>query len=272
MNPLTALKDSPRGAFGLLSWRINVAVVVVLVALSALAWRSTIEQSHMMSRMAMGLGQIGVLMPGVMSAAYFLAMWATMMAAMMLPAVAPMALAHLAVARRRGDGVVPTLAFVVSYLAVWAAVGLVALLAYAALARASEDAAQSRWLPAIAGAILIAAGAYQFTSWKSVCLEKCQSPFAFIAAHDFGGGIRSAARAGAAHGAYCVGCCFALFSVLLVVGLMNLLWMAALFVIVLVERNWKHGLMLSRVVGAALIVLGVVVIAKPAILFMMSAT
>ena len=105
----------------------------------------------MMSRMAMGLGQIGVLMPGVMSAAYFLAMWATMMAAMMLPAVAPMALAHLAVARRRGDGVVPTLAFVAGYLAVWAAVGLVPLLAmqrWRAQARTPRSRAGCRRSPA----------------------------------------------------------------------------------------------------------------------------
>lgn len=262
--------DMPRAAFGVLSWRINAAVVVVLLALSALAWKSTIEQSHAMSGMAMGLGQMDALMPGVMSARFFLAMWATMMAAMMLPAIAPIALVHLAVARRRGDGVLPTVAFVVSYLLIWAAIGVVPLIGYGALAQASEDAAQSRWLPALAGAILIAAGIYQFTGWKKLCLDKCRSPFAFILTHDFGGGVRSALRAGAAHGAYCVGCCFALFSVLLVVGLMNLLWMAGLFLLVLSERSWKHGFVLARLAGAVLVVLGAVVIAQPAVLFLMS--
>lgn len=270
MHAVTPLPDTPRGAFGLLSWRINLAIVAVLAALSALAWRSTIRQSQMMEQMAMGLGQLGALMPGVMSTGLFLAMWATMMAAMMLPAVAPMALAHLAVVRRRGEGILPTAAFVASYFAIWVAIGAIPLLAYLWLEQASMEAAQSRWLPALAGAILIAAGVYQFTSWKSVCLEKCQSPFAFIMTHDFGGGIRSAVRAGAAHGVYCVGCCFALFSVLLVVGLMNLLWMAALFALVLVERNWKHGLFVARGAGAALVVLGIAVIARPAILFVLS--
>lgn len=268
---MSAMEDTPRSTFSVLSWRINAAVVVVLVALSALAWRTTIHEAHAMREMAMGLGQIGVLMPGVMSAPWFLAMWATMMAAMMLPAVAPMALAHLAVARRRGDGVLPTVAFVAAYFAVWVVIGVVPFAAYAAFAQMTEDAAQSRWLSIAAGAILVAAGVYQFTGWKSVCLDKCKSPFAFIVTHDFDGGLASAARAGAAHGAYCVGCCLPLFAVLLVVGLMNLLWMVALFLIVLIERNWKHGLGVARAAGVALIVLGVAVILRPAVLFLVSA-
>jgi predicted metal-binding membrane protein len=270
MNPMQAAQDTPRGAFGVLSWRINVAVVAVLIALSALAWRSTIEQAHEMRHMAMGLGQIGVLMPGVMSPRYLLAMWAAMMAAMMLPAVAPMALAHLAVAKRRGDGALPTVAFVASYLAVWSTVGVVPVLAYLGFARIGEDAAQSRWLPSLAAIVLIVAGAYQFTGWKSVCLDKCRSPFAFIMTHDFAGGIASAARAGVAHGAYCVGCCAALFSVLLVVGLMNLFWMTALFLLVLAERSWKHGLVVAQVAGVVLVQAGIVVILQPAVLFFLA--
>jgi predicted metal-binding membrane protein len=270
VNVPSAAPDTPRGAFAVLSWRINAAAVVVLLALSAFAWRSTLRDAEEMRMMATGLGHIGVLMPGMMSAPWFLAMWATMMAAMMLPAVAPMALAHLAVTRRRGDGPLATVVFVVAYLAVWAAVGLVPFAAYAAFMQAGEEAAHSRWLPALAGAILVAAGAYQFTGWKSVCLEKCKSPFAFIVAHDFDGGIASAARAGAAHGAYCVACCLPLFAVLLVVGLMNLLWMVAIFLIVLVERNWKHGLAVARAAGAALIVLGIAMAAWPAVLFIVS--
>ena len=114
MNVPSAAPDTPRGAFAVLSWRINAAAVVVLLALSAFAWRSTLRDAEEMRMMAMGLGHIGVLMPGMMSAPWFLAMWATMMAAMMLPAVAPMALAHLAVTRRRGDGPLATVVFVVA--------------------------------------------------------------------------------------------------------------------------------------------------------------
>jgi predicted metal-binding membrane protein len=269
---LPTAHDTPRGAFGVLSWRINLVVVVVLLTLAALAWQSTFRDASAMRTMAMGLGQLGVRASGEMSAAYFLAMWTTMMAAMMLPAVVPMALAHLAVSRRRGDGILPTAAFVASYLLVWAVIGVVPWFAYLAFQQLSDDAAQSRWLPVLAGAILVAAGAYQFTGWKHVCLEKCQSPFAFLITHDFGGGVHSAVQAGVAHGVYCVGCCFALFSVLLVVGLMNTLWMVGLFLLVLLERNWKHGLVVAKFAGAALVVLGVAVGAYPAVLFVMSST
>ena len=172
-----------------LSRRINVVAVVVLLVLSALAWRSTIEQANSMSGMAMGLGQIGIRAQGEMGAGIFLAMWATMMVAMMLPAVAPMVLAHLAVARRRGEGALPTLAFACGYLVVWAAIGVAPMFAYWGLAQLPDEAGSSRWLGALAGLILIVAGAYQFTAWKQVCLHKCQSPFAFLISHDFGTGV-----------------------------------------------------------------------------------
>jgi predicted metal-binding membrane protein len=102
--------------------------------------------------------------------------------------------------------------------------------------------------------------------WKQVCLGKCQSPFAFIVTHDFGGGARSALRAGIDHGAFCLGCCWALMTVLFVVGLMNLVWMIGLFLVFLAEKSSRHGLFVARITGAALVVLGVVVVARPEIL------
>jgi predicted metal-binding membrane protein len=233
---------------------------------SLLAWASTLDDARTMSDMAMGLAHIGTRVRCSMSAALFLGMWVTMMVAMMLPAVAPVVLAHLAIARRRGDGVVPTLAFVGGYLLVWSAIGVVPLAAFIAFGALPEDAAQSRWLPALAGAILAVAGAYQFTDWKRVCLDQCQSPFGFVARHDFDGGVRSALRAGIVHGAYCLGCCWALTMVLLVVGLMNLAWMAGLFALFFAEKTWRHGLLLGKVAGGALVVLGACVAANPALL------
>jgi|KBSMisStaDraftv2_1062788.scaffolds.fasta_scaffold10190_2 predicted metal-binding membrane protein len=259
-------RDSPRAAFALLSWRVNLAVVVALFALSALAWRSTIQDAVSMRGMVMGFGQIGWLAQGDMSAGIFLAMWVTMMAAMMLPAIAPMVLAHLGVMRRRGRGIVPTLVFIAGYLLVWSAIGAVPLLVYKAFAPLSEDPALLRWLPVLAGTILILAGAYQFSAWKRICLDHCQSPFAFLASHDFDGGSLSALRAGLIHGALCLGCCWAIMTVLLLVGLMNLLWMAGIFALIVVEKNWKHGLLAAKVAGVALVVLGAAVIARPGLL------
>jgi predicted metal-binding membrane protein len=262
--------QTPRTAFARFSWRVNLIVIVVLVLLSVLAWQRTIEQANSMSTMVMGLGQIGVRAQGDMGAGLFLTMWATMMVAMMLPAIAPMVLAHLAVTRRRGEGILPTLAFAGGYFLVWSAIGVAPMLAYWTLAGLSDEAASSRWLTVVAGAILLVAGAYQFSGWKERCLDQCQSPFGFLAHHDFGGGPRSALRAGVAHGAYCLGCCWALMAVLLVVGLMNLMWMAGIFVLVFVEKHWTHGIALARVAGAALMFLGVAVMAWPALLAVIS--
>jgi len=150
--------DTPRAAFSLLPWRISLFVLVALIASSALAWRSTIEQAGSMSGMVMGLGQIGSRVQGSMSATLFLTMWVTMMAAMMLPTVAPMVLAHRAVSRRRGDGAGLTLVFVAGYLLIWSAIGVVPLFVYWGFARLDEGAANSSWLPTVAGAILILAG------------------------------------------------------------------------------------------------------------------
>jgi predicted metal-binding membrane protein len=263
-------EDSPRAAFSVLTWRINLVVVIGLVALSLIAWQSTFEQAHSMRDMVMGLGQIGGRAQGDMSVSVFLTMWATMMVAMMLPTVAPFVLAHLAVTRRRGRGVYPTLVFIAGYLLVWTVVGVVPLIIYKLFAQLSDDAAHSQWLPAVAGMVLVAAGAYQFTGWKRYCLDQCQSPFAFIASHDFAGGAISSLRAGGIHGALCLGCCWALTSVPLVVGLMNLMWMIGIFVLFFVEKSWRYGLVLAKTAGSLLIVLGAVVVARPAMLALIS--
>ena len=250
--------------------RVEAAAIGALLAVSLLAWVGTIDDAHSMHGMAMGLGQLGTRVQGPMGVTLFLAMWITMMTAMMLPAVAPTVLAHLAIARRRGDGFGPTLVFVGGYLLVWSAIGIVPLAGFTALSRFDADAAPPHLIPALAGAIIAAAGAYQFTPWKRRCLEHCQSPFAFVAHHDFGGGARSALHAGLVHGAYCLGCCWALTLVLLVVGLMNLAWMAGLFVMIYVEKTWRHGLALARVAGGALVALGIAVAAHPALLELVS--
>jgi predicted metal-binding membrane protein len=257
---------TPLAAFRILGWRVNAAVIAVLFVLSLVAWAATIDDAVSMRAMAMGLGQIGARNQGEMGVAVFFAMWITMMVAMMLPTVAPVVLAHLAVMRRQGRGGGATLLFIAGYFVVWSAIGIVPLLAYTAMAALPDEAAQSAWLPRLAGAILVVAGGYQFTGWKQVCFDHCQSPFAFVASHDFGGGALSSLRAGVVHGAYCLGCCWALTTVLLVVGLMNLAWMAAIFALFLVEKSWRHGLAMAKIAGAMLVALGIAVVVDPALL------
>jgi predicted metal-binding membrane protein len=204
----------------------------------------------------------------MLGAGLFLLTWVVMMVAMMFPATVPMVLTHARVVRSRGEGSLPTVAFVLGYLVVWAAAGLVPL-AIIQLAGSSVAAPLSGWLPRVGGAVILLAGIYQLTPLKNVCLSHCRSPLGFILTHDFGGGSPASARAGVSHGLYCLGCCWALMAVLAVLGLMNLVLMAAFAVIFFLEKNWSRGVMLSRVVGVASVVLGLAVIVQPGLLQMM---
>jgi predicted metal-binding membrane protein len=118
----------------------------------------------------------------------------------------------------------------------------------------------------VAGIVLVVAGIYQFTPWKGACLKTCRTPLTFIMTHDFGSGSRGAVQAGASHGAWCLGCCWALMSVLVVVGLMNLVWMAGLALIFLLEKNWRHGVAVSRIAGTGVALLGAAVLVQPSVL------
>jgi predicted metal-binding membrane protein len=232
------------------------AIVTALLLCAAAAWLLTVQQAASMA----GMGGMAMLGAGL-----FLVTWVLMMVAMMFPTIAPMVLTHASIVRSRGEGTVPTLAFVFGYLVVWTAAGLVPL-AIIQLLGSSLAAPVSAWMPRIAGAVVLVAGIYQFTPLKNVCLKACRSPLGFMLTHDFGGGSPAAARAGSSHGLYCLGCCWALMSVLAVLGLMNLAWMAVFAVVFFFEKNWRHGVTLSRISGVACVILGLAVIAQPAVL------
>jgi predicted metal-binding membrane protein len=258
--------DTPRDTLSIFSARITTLTIGWLVGLAGVAWWSTVRQANSMSDMVSGLGQVGARAPNDMTVPVFLGMWVAMMVAMMFPTIAPFVLAHRMVVKKRGGGEFPTVAFVGGYLAVWSLIGVVPLIAFLAFRDVSAEAADSRWLPTLAGVILVVAGGYQFTRWKAVCLKHCRTPLSFLMTHDFGGGATSAFKAGLNHGAFCLGCCWALMAVLVVVGLMNLVWMAAIAIVFLLEKNWKHGVALTKIVGAGLIGLGLAVIVSPDIL------
>jgi len=200
----------------------------------------------------------------MMSAGLFLITWLVMMVAMMFPSVAPMTLIFASVTHSRGEGIVPTAAFVLGYLMVWTVAGLVPL---AALQLANQMwISPPMWLPRVGGAMIILAGIYQFTPLKDACLRACRTPLGFILSHDFGGGSTSAIRAGTSHGLYCLGCCWALMAVLAVLGLMNIAWMGLFAAIFYVEKNVRRGELLSRAVGAATIIGGLAIVAWPLLL------
>jgi len=198
--------------------------------------------------------------PGEMPAALPLvvAMWWVMMIAMMTPSVAPLVLLYGRVVRHhaaQGRPGVPSFFLLVGYLAVWLLFSIAASLAQNALQPAGLISSmmlwsKSAWLSAL---VLALAGAYQLSPLKRACLAQCRAPVQFLTNH-WRPGRSGAFLMGVQHGAYCVGCCWLLMALLFVGGVMNLVWIAALTLIVLVEKISPHGQVFGNLAGALLIV------------------
>ena len=183
-------------------------------------------------------------------------MWAVMMAAMMLPTAMPMVSVFATLNRKRGEGG-RTLAFVAGYLVLWTAFG--------AAATAAQWALQTNGFvspmivsmsPLLSGTLLVIAGVFQFTPLKHVCLRACRTPLGFLMT-DWRDGLWGATRMGIRHGIYCLGCCWALMALLFVGGAMNLLWIAALTLLVAIEKLAPKGDMIAKALGALMIGAGV---------------
>ncbi|MDQ4133334.1 MAG: DUF2182 domain-containing protein [Actinomycetota bacterium] len=257
--------DTPRAAYDLLPRTTTAVVVVLLLVAAGLGWAYTVREADSMTGMVTGLGQVGGGMTMAMASGAFMAMWAAMMVAMMAPTVAPVALAHRAALRQSAKPAALTGAFVVGFLLVWSAAGIVGLVAYRAVLELPASAADSRWLPTAAGVVLAAVGVLQFSGHKLRCLRMCRAPRASV--HDHAGtNLVTAFGAGLTHGWHCLGCCWALMVVLLIVGVMNLVWMAVIAAIFLLDKHWRRGEGLTRAVGAFFILLGVAVIVFPELL------
>lgn len=255
--------SSPSALEALLS-RDRVIAVAALAAVVVLSWAYLLAgagmDTHTMDGMAMPA------MRTEWSAGYFAVMavmWSVMMTAMMLPSAAPMILLHGAIYRKRVAGEAASVAsalFMLGYLAVWlgfslAAAALQWALAAAALLSPMMDLASR----AIAGALLIAAGIYQWTPLKQSCLRRCRSPLDFVIAYWRDGPWGSFAM-GVRHGGFCLGCCWLLMLLLFVGGVMNLAWVAGLALFVLVEKLAPAGHWLGRAAGLVLAGWGVAVL------------
>jgi len=219
-----------------------------LAALTALAWLYLI-------RMPMSLQDLGGLGARMLSALpsrwadwpLTFMMWAVMMVAMMVPSASPMVMAYARIASASGER--PALrvcSFVAGYIATWTL--------FSVLATASQIALQQLAFatPFIGATILAVAGIYQFTPFKRACLGRCQSSIGFLMTH-WRDGASGAFRMGLQHGAFCVGCCWMLMALLFVVGVMNLAWVAAISVLVLLEKATRWGNAVAKVSGVALI-------------------
>ncbi len=189
------------------------------------------------------------------------AMWWVMMVAMMTPSATPAILLYIALKRVGPDGTRAAgfgLTFLSGYLAAWALFSLVATGAQWGLQRVDliEGPMMTLRSELAAGVMLLAAGVYQFSGLKTACLRHCRSPAAFLARHNRPG-LFGAFRTGALHGAYCLGCCWALMALLFVGGIMNLWWIAGIAVYVALEKLLPWARWLAPVTGIALIGLGI---------------
>jgi predicted metal-binding membrane protein len=184
------------------------------------------------------------------------AMWLVMMVGMMLPSAAPTLLIYAAVLRR-ADPAAPVLArvylFAAGYLAIWTAFSLAATAVQRVLAQAALLSPMMQLRSPVLGAtLLIGAGIYQLTTFKQACLNSCHSPAAFVASH-WRAGPGGAWRMGLEHGLYCLGCCWVVMLLLFVGGVMNLVWIAALTVFILLERLLPARVQGGRLSGVLLI-------------------
>ncbi len=224
-----------------------------LLGVALVAWIVTV---HRMAGMDAGpgadLGGLG----------WFLGVWVTMTAAMMLPSAAPMVLLYAKVARGR-PGTPPTPVFVSGYLAAWTGYGLAAYgLARLVRAAAGGALAWDRAGPYVAGAAVAAAGLYELTPLKSVCLRHCRSPLHYVLG-SWREGRAGALAMGLEHGAYCVGCCFGLMLALFALGVMSVAWMAVVAGVIFAQKVLPGGQRLTGVVAVCLLALAVWIAAAP---------
>lgn len=245
--------------------RDRTIVVVGLITVIAISWayiltgagmNMTASQMTQMPGPSAAMKMMGPVdwTPGY--ALLMVVMWWVMMTAMMLPSAAPMILVYAAINRKQqqdGDPIIATGAFVTGYLMTWggfslAATGLQWFLQRSALLSAGMASTSAL----LGGVLLSAAGIWQLTPMKHVCLRYCRTPLHFLSLHWREGRI-GAFRMGVGHGAFCLGCCWVLMGLLFYGGVMNLYWIIGLAAFVLLEKLVPAGHRLSLIVGVGLI-------------------
>jgi len=228
---------------------------VALWALAGMCWAVT---AALVLADAPGPCHDGAALDGTAGAppATALAAWFVMTGAMMLPTVIPLARMFVVVTARAPHRAEARLALVAGHLAVWGVFAALAMLVHRAVDVLPDDTAQPR---PVLGAVLVAAGIFQFSALKRACLTACRSPWTFLWRH-YARGIRAGWTLGVRHGLLCLGCCWALMLVMVATGIGSLLWMLALVAVMTVEKTAPWGARLVAPVGAALVLAGAAVL------------
>jgi predicted metal-binding membrane protein len=239
--------------------RDRTIIASCIIAITALAWLYLI---HLSGEMSIARSTMQAMTIAPWSATDYLltfAMWSVMMVGMMSPTATPALLLFdgmqkNAEARERYTKV---FLFGLGYIIVWIAFSaLAALTQWVLHDRAILSMSMATTSSRLGGLILLLAGGYQLTPAKNVCLRQCQTPLGFLMTN-WREGERGALAMGLKHGKYCLGCCWALMLVLLVVGVMNLAWVAVLTAFILIEKFGRTGSLVARLGGAAMIAGGI---------------
>jgi predicted metal-binding membrane protein len=232
--------------------RVRLGLVAVLFALAAVGWWWTVRQMQGMDEGPWtSLGTLG----------WFLGIWIVMMAAMMFPSVAPTVALYSRMTRQRAP--LSPLLFAGGYLVTWAGAGLAAFALAALVGRIPGDVLAwdrgGRW---VAGATLLVAAGYELSPLKDVCLGKCRSPLGFLLGA-WRDGRWGALRMGMTHGAWCVGCCWALMASLFALGVMSIGWMALVAGLIALEKTLPWRRVATYGTAAVLLALGLLLLVAP---------
>lgn len=223
---------------------------VTLFAAALVAWIGVFAYVR---RLGNGVGTMGMSLSG------FVPMWSLMMTAMMLPTVAPVA--SLYVRTIAADRARRLLLFVGGYLLIWSATAVPAFLVLRFVdGRVARDPSQMRLVAVV---VLAAAGLYQLTPLKALCLRHCRSPLGQLLRYGDARSPMRDLRMAAHHAGFCLGCCWALMALLIAFGIMNVWAMLGLVGLVISEKLWRHGERFGRVVGAAFIVIALTLAVSP---------
>ena len=235
--------------------RVTVITSVVLLVIAAAAWVSVIRSSLQGDDMMMTMPMPATAADGLA----FVVGWSVMMTAMMLPSALPMISLYGAVQRGAGASAkgVSVAGFTAVYLGLWAASGVPVYFAHTLLMTLTGSA----FAYGVA-LILLAAGAFQLSPIKQVCLRACRSPVGFLLGHGRAG-RRGSLALGWSHAMHCLGCCWALMLVLVAAGAMGLRWVLLITALVAAEKLLPGGEWFARAAGGALLLLGVTVALRP---------
>jgi predicted metal-binding membrane protein len=232
--------------------RTRLGLIALLLVLATVGWWWTVHEMQ---------GMDGGPWTDLGTLAWFVGIWVVMMAAMMFPSVGPTVALYSQLTRSRSP-LMPLL-FSAGYLIAWTSVGVLGFAAATAVGRIPGDLLAwdhaGRWL---AAATLIVAAVYELTPLKDVCLGKCRSPLGFLLG-SWRNGRSGALKMGASHGAWCIGCCWALMASLFALGVMSVVWMAVVAGLIAFEKLIPSRRSAIYGTAAILFVFGVLLMAAP---------